>query len=226
MPSERSGSAISALMCATHSSSCLGAYMRPVSPSLMRSGMPPARTATTGMPLDMASITTKPRVSDSEGMTNIEAEAYACDSSSPLIMPMKTTRSERPSFSKSALRSSSEGPPPTSASRDSGICLRMYTKSSRRFSEPSRPTYVKSGASGWPLLMRSRIAALLKRGLNTSTSMPFFHTSMEPGLRPPSATSVFFIWKDVTSVRSAIHWHRRMTAHMGVTRKANVYSGM
>lgn len=47
----------------------------------------PLRTATTGTPLAMASNTTKPSVSVSEGITNMSPLAYASLSSWPRIMP-------------------------------------------------------------------------------------------------------------------------------------------
>ncbi|GER55818.1 galactose oxidase/kelch repeat superfamily protein [Striga asiatica] len=70
-----------------------GLYRYPVFPccsSGKMSVMPPALAATTGSPDDMASSTTRPSVSDSEGMTKMSPLAYACDSSSPWSVPVNT----------------------------------------------------------------------------------------------------------------------------------------
>lgn len=56
----------------------------------MMSGMPPAATATTGTPDAIASSTTKPSVSVSEGMRKTSAEAYADERAAPVSMPVNT----------------------------------------------------------------------------------------------------------------------------------------
>ena len=54
-----------------------------------RGGGRPGLTPTTGMPEAMASSTTKPRVSLSDGMMNISADAKACHRGSPERRPCR-----------------------------------------------------------------------------------------------------------------------------------------
>lgn len=63
--------------------------MRALPGSVMMSTIPPAATATTGTPDAIASSTTNPSVSLSEGIRNTSAEAKAACSASPWSMPRK-----------------------------------------------------------------------------------------------------------------------------------------
>lgn len=72
------------------------------------SGTPPARAATTGIPEDMASRTTRPSVSDSEGIKNTSPLAYAWDSSSPCSIPVNTAGIPENILSSSSLSESSQ----------------------------------------------------------------------------------------------------------------------
>mmetsp|Transcript_31739 Transcript_31739/g.62844 ORF Transcript_31739/g.62844 Transcript_31739/m.62844 type:complete len:213 (+) Transcript_31739:1171-1809(+) len=165
----------------------------PVVPLEIREGTPPAFTPTTGTPDAIDSRTTKPRVSESEGITNTSALAKASESICPLRGPVKTVGVS----AKNSLNSSPCGPLPTMASLAftplSRRFIRTAFSSFSLFSAPSLPTYRRRGPSSASPSFKPRslllMASDLKRGSNTSTSTPFCHTST---LFTPRSTSCCF----------------------------------
>mmetsp|Transcript_49435 Transcript_49435/g.123986 ORF Transcript_49435/g.123986 Transcript_49435/m.123986 type:complete len:280 (-) Transcript_49435:686-1525(-) len=178
----------------------------PVSPCRMRLGMPPARAPITGTPLAIDSRTTKPSVSDSDGMTNMSPEANASLNASPVMNPVKTVLVPL----KYSLSSSSHGPAPTNASLASGTLSSTSRSRCRFFSAPRRPMYTSRGSSGWPSESRLRMAADLLVGLKVSVSIPFCQTST---FCMPWLSSSLLICGLVTRVRSARLWNRRSASH-------------
>mmetsp|Transcript_12522 Transcript_12522/g.53820 ORF Transcript_12522/g.53820 Transcript_12522/m.53820 type:complete len:267 (+) Transcript_12522:1022-1822(+) len=187
--------------------------------SVRMSCNPPALTATTGTPLAIASITTNPSVSLSDGITNTSRLAYAAARSSPVIIPMNVVRVPSKCFSSLAR----SGPSPMRARLVSGGQLaRMSLRSARFFSAPSRPTQ--------PITLPSRpphslacISSLLNRGLNCTVSTPFCHTIKRGH---PWSSSSSCRMDEVTMVRSDLLVQKRMKSHIGFTRPLQVYRGM
>mmetsp|Transcript_992 Transcript_992/g.3155 ORF Transcript_992/g.3155 Transcript_992/m.3155 type:complete len:383 (-) Transcript_992:474-1622(-) len=199
-----------------------GAASSPVCPSSTKSGTPPARTPTGGTPEAIDSSTTKPSVSESDGITNTSADANAADSSPPFIMPVKTTRPAATRSENSASKRGSDGPPPTIASTACGMCSSVCRSCCSRFVSHTRPTYTSSGRSA-PLCgsmppRRRRISTDLNFGSNLIVSTPFGHTStfLTPFCRSSSASC-----GDVVSVRSARLWYQRMKAHAACSSQPN-----
>ena len=98
--------------------------------------MPPAAAPTGGTSDAIASRTTNPNVSDSDGITKTSAAAYARESASPDMRPIKIVSVP----AKCSRNSSSAGPAPTIAKRHCGILCRTSLIMSMFFSRPSRPT--------------------------------------------------------------------------------------
>mmetsp|Transcript_34386 Transcript_34386/g.85741 ORF Transcript_34386/g.85741 Transcript_34386/m.85741 type:complete len:221 (+) Transcript_34386:417-1079(+) len=117
-----------------------GCARTPFTPSSIRSGTPPARTPTGGTPDAMDSSTTKPSVSESDGITNTSADAKADESSAPFMIPRKRTRPDATRSANSFWKRASEGPPPTIARVVSGKFSSVCRSCCRRFESQTRPT--------------------------------------------------------------------------------------
>mmetsp|Transcript_1176 Transcript_1176/g.4411 ORF Transcript_1176/g.4411 Transcript_1176/m.4411 type:complete len:207 (+) Transcript_1176:520-1140(+) len=185
------------------------------------SGMPPARTATTGTPLDIASSTTNPSVSVSLGMANTSPEAYAALSSSPWSIPINLVGVP----SKCCSSSARTGPSPTMARRYPGSIASTPLSASMFFSAPRRPTCTMTGDSGCPSVSRARISAEQNLGWNTSLSTPRFHTWIDSCGATSSSFSSCCSTADVTSVRSAAECSIRIIPQTGRTIHLKVYRG-
>mmetsp|Transcript_272 Transcript_272/g.667 ORF Transcript_272/g.667 Transcript_272/m.667 type:complete len:211 (+) Transcript_272:4244-4876(+) len=154
-----------------------GSNSKPYFPQVpMMSGTPPACAATTGTELAIASSTTKPRVSLSEGITKMSADAYTLDSSSPRSSPVKVVGVPL----KSSFSSSFTGPSPTKTRWVSGCFSLTFSRiglmSSRFFSLPSLPTYIKTLPLGLPPHSFVLVSSHLCLGLKISVSTALRHT--------------------------------------------------
>eukprot|EP00967_Tisochrysis_lutea_P042579 scaffold51231_cov30-Tisochrysis_lutea.AAC.3 len=114
----------------------IGRMARKAAGRVARHGRRAIVALTVGTQDAIASRTTNPRVSDSEGITKTSAAAYARESASPRMSPVKTTGMP----SKVLRRSASAGPPPTMAKRASGRASSTDLIIWMFFSAPSRPT--------------------------------------------------------------------------------------
>mmetsp|Transcript_49866 Transcript_49866/g.95298 ORF Transcript_49866/g.95298 Transcript_49866/m.95298 type:complete len:249 (-) Transcript_49866:671-1417(-) len=189
----------------------------------MMSVNPPAATLTTGALEAIASSTTKPRVSDSEGMTKTSALAYACESASPRIIPMNLVLVPWKNSSSSARW----GPSPTMARHEPGMASNISLMALMFFSAPRRPTCTSSGPS-LPPVMVFFMSSERKEGLKVLVSTPRCQRSS--CLHPLSASS-FCITLEVTRQRLHQREHILIRAHMGATRPVHrlyrgMYSGM
>mmetsp|Transcript_2403 Transcript_2403/g.5619 ORF Transcript_2403/g.5619 Transcript_2403/m.5619 type:complete len:200 (-) Transcript_2403:672-1271(-) len=168
------------------------------------SGIPPALTATTGTPLAIASRTTNPRVSLSDGIMNTSADAYAFDKASPRRSPVNRVLGVP---SKSSSRFFLTGPSPTKTRCVFGFLLRTSSKigfkRSKFFSLPRRPTYIKIFASLSLPVNSARTWSDFHLGWNTSVSTAFLQTAIRFLGTTFSCRNSPRITEDVTRVMSA-----------------------
>ena len=133
------------MIASAHSLGSSGSTNFPVSPSLTISANPSIRDATTGLPAAIASVTTKPKLSQRDGTTHTLARVRAATISRSVFHPSKRTASVTPeSWARARSRVRMPLSFPTKMNWASGTRLRTseaaFTMTSGFLRASSRPT--------------------------------------------------------------------------------------